>query len=154
MNWVIGLIESIRSARAEMHVPAGLKVDMLHLGLDEAAAGAWTRSEALIMKLARVQSLTHVTDLPKGCITLAVEGGTFALPLADIIDVGEEKSRLEKVLEKLGKELGGIKGRLNNPKFVASAPDEVVEENRERLAQGEDEATKIKAALARLAEIG
>ncbi|MGO4917062.1 valine--tRNA ligase [Pseudogemmobacter sp. W21_MBD1_M6] len=154
MNWVIGLIESIRSARAEVHVPAGLKVDMLHLGLDEAAQGAWTRSEALILKLARVQSLTHVTDLPKGCITLAVEGGTFALPLADIIDVAEEKSRLDKVLDKLTKELGGIKGRLNNPKFVASAPDEVVEENRERLTQGEDEASKIKAALARLSEIG
>ena len=59
-------------------------------------------------------------------------GGTFGLPLADII-IDAEKERLEKSLGKLAKELGGLRGRLNNPKFVASAPDEVVEEARANL---------------------
>jgi valyl-tRNA synthetase len=85
---------------------------------------------------------------------VAVEGGTFGLPLADIIDVDEEKARLEKTLGKLAKELGGLRGRLNNPKFVASAPEEVVEEARENLAAREEEEAKLKAALERLAEIG
>ena len=73
---------------------------------------------------------------------------------ADIIDIGGEKARLEKTLGKLAKELGGLRGRLNNPKFVASAPDEVVEEAKENLRQREEEESRIKDALARLSEIG
>lgn len=154
MNWVISVIENIRSARQQMHVPAGLKVPVLVSELDDAGKGAWARNEALIMKLARLDSLTNVEEFPKGCATVAVDGGTFGLPLADIIDVDEEKARLEKTLGKLAKELGGLRGRLNNPKFVASAPDEVVAEARENLAAREEEEAKLKAALDRLAEIG
>ncbi|MEC8629922.1 MAG: valine--tRNA ligase [Pseudomonadota bacterium] len=154
MNWVLTLIEEIRSSRAQMHVPAGLKLAMLQLDLDDAGQGAWDRNETLIKRLARIDSLTAVDAAPKGCITIAVEGGTFALPLADVIDVAEEKARLEKSLQKLAKELGGLQGRLKNPKFVASAPDEVVEETRELAAQKEDEKAKLEAALVRLAELG
>ncbi|MGC9369206.1 MAG: valine--tRNA ligase [Paracoccaceae bacterium] len=154
MTWVIALIEDIRSARAQMHVPAGLHLPMLRLELDEAGQQAWARNEALIKRLARIDSLTAVDSLPKGCITIAAEGGTFALPLADVIDVAEEKARLEKTMGKLAKEIGGLKGRLNNPKFVASAPEEVVEEARENLAAREGEAEKLQAALDRLAELG
>jgi valyl-tRNA synthetase len=121
---------------------------------DEAAQAAWGRNEALIQKLARVESLTWVESFPKGCVTIAAEGATFGLPLADIIDVEAEKARLEKSLAKLGKEIGGLEGRLKNPKFVESAPDEVVVEARENLAARQDEASKLEAALARMAELG
>ncbi|SMO92752.1 valyl-tRNA synthetase [Thalassovita litoralis] len=154
MNWVITLIEEVRSARAQMHVPAGLYVPMLVTGLDDAGRAAWDRNEVLIKRLARIDSLTDVADFPKGTATIPVEGGTFGLPLADIIDVDEEKARLEKALGKLAKELGGLRGRLKNPKFVESAPDEVVAETRENLALREEEETKLKAALARLTELG
>ena len=153
MNWVIALIEQIRSARAQMHVPAGLYVPLLVTELNEAGRGAWARNEVMIKRLARVESLSDVDSFPKGCVTVAVEGGSFGLPLADIIDVAEEKARLEKTLAKLEKELGGLRGRLNNPNFVASAPDEVVEEARENLALREEEDSKLRAALARLAEL-
>ncbi|MDP2580891.1 valine--tRNA ligase [Shimia thalassica] len=153
MNWVISVIDNVRSARQQMHVPAGLKIPMLVTELDDAGKGAWARNEALIKKIARIDSLTDVADFPKGCVTVAVDGGTFGLPLADIIDVDEEKARLEKTLGKLAKELGGLRGRLNNPKFVASAPAEVVEEARENLAAREEEEAKLNAALARLAEL-
>ncbi|MEP5170796.1 MAG: valine--tRNA ligase [Shimia thalassica] len=153
MNWVISVIDNVRSARSQMHVPAGLKVPMLVTELDDAGKGAWARNEALIKKIARIDSLTDVADFPKGCVTVAVDGGTFGLPLADIIDVDEERARLEKTLGKLAKELGGLRGRLNNPKFVASAPAEVVEEARENLAAREEEEAKLNAALARLAEL-
>ena len=66
----------------------------------------------------------------------------------------EEKARLEKTLGKLAKEIGGLRGRLNNPKFAESAPEEVVDEARDNLAAREDEAGKLREALARLAEIG
>ncbi|PZR00019.1 MAG: valine--tRNA ligase [Cereibacter sphaeroides] len=153
MTWVTGLIDEIRSARAQMHVPVGLKLDMLSLGLDDAAQGALTRNEALIKRLARIENLTGATAAPKGAVTIPVEGGSFALPLEGVIDIAEEKSRLAKSLEKLGKEITGLNGRLNNPNFVASAPEEVVDEARANLEARKDEASKLKAALARLAEI-
>ena len=154
MNWVIGLIESIRSARQQMHVPASLKVPMLMSALDDAGRAAWARNEPLIMRLARVDSLTEVSNFPKGCVTIPVEGGSFGLPLADIIDIKEEKSRLQKTLDKLNKELGGLRGRLNNPKFAASAPAEVVAETRNNLTAREEEEATLKDALARLEELG
>jgi valyl-tRNA synthetase len=153
MNWVIALIEQVRSVRAQMHVPAGLHVPLVVSSLDANGQAAWERNETLIKRLTRIDSLTHTDSFPKGTATIAVEGGTFGLPLADIIDVAEEKARLEKTLGKLAKEMGGLRGRLNNPKFVASAPEEVVEESRELLAQKEEEEAALKAALARLAEL-
>ena len=154
MNWVIALIENVRSVRAQMHVPAGLKVPLVVSALDASGQAAWDNNETMIKRLARIDSLTQVAEFPKGTATIAVEGGTFGLPLADIIDVAEEKARLEKALGKLAKEMGGLRGRLNNPKFVASAPAEVVEESRELLGQKEEEEAALKAAVARLAELG
>jgi valyl-tRNA synthetase len=154
MNWVIDLIDSIRSARQQMHVPAGLKIPMLVTQIDDKGRGAWDRNEVLIKRIARVDSLTNADTLPKGTITIAADGAIFGLPLAGIIDIAEEKSRLEKTLGKLTKELGGLRGRLGNPKFVASAPPEVVAETKAKLAAREEEDSKIKLALARLEELG
>ncbi|TDE41159.1 valine--tRNA ligase [Antarcticimicrobium sediminis] len=153
MNWVIGLIESVRSARAQMHVPAGLHVPMLVSEIDARGQAAWDRNEVLIKRLARIEGLTQADSLPKGTVTIAVEGATFGLPLAGIIDIAEEKARLEKTQQKLGKELGGLRGRLKNPKFADSAPAEVVEETRANLAAREEEEARIKEAMARLAEL-
>ncbi|WP_104017536.1 valine--tRNA ligase [Roseovarius nitratireducens] len=154
MNWVIALIEQIRSARAQMHVPAGLYVPLLVSDLNDAGRAAWARNEMMIKRLARIDSVTDVESFPKGCVTVAVEGGTFGLPLADIIDVDKEKARLEKTLAKLEKELSGLRGRLGNPNFVESAPEDVVAETRDNLALREDEEAKLRAALDRLAELG
>ena len=93
-------------------------------------------------------------SVPKGSATIAVEGGTFALPLADIIDIAAEKSRLSKTLDKLAKDAAGLNGRLSNARFVESAPPEVVEETRDLLAQKQEEQARLQSALARLAEAG
>ncbi|MBM1631373.1 valine--tRNA ligase [Sulfitobacter mediterraneus] len=153
LNWVIGLIESIRSARQQMHVPAGLKVPMLVTDLDAAGQAAWDRNEVMIKRLARVDSLEKTGDFPKGTVSIAVPGASFGLPLAGLIDIGEEKARLQKSLEKLAKEIGGLKGRLNNPKFAASAPEEVVAEAQANLDARQEEADQLQAALDRLAEM-
>ncbi len=153
MNWVISVIENTRSARAQMRVPAGLYVPMLVTEIDAHGQAAWDRNEALIKRLARIDSLTKADELPKGTISIAAPGASFGLPLADIIDIGAEKERLEKAKGKLAKELGGLRGRLNNPKFVASAPEEVVAEAKANLAAREEEEAKLNEALARLAEI-
>ena len=153
MNWTIGLIEAVRSARAQVHVPAGLRIPVLQLELDAAGQAAWDRNEILIKRLARIDSLSKIGKMPKGAITVPVEGGLFCLPLAEIIDVKEEKARLEKSLAKLEKEIGGLEGRLSNENFVVSAPGELVEETREAAERKQEEAKKIKEALDRLAEV-
>jgi len=154
MNWVITLIESIRSVRAEMRVPAGAKIPMVQLQLDKAGQAALKGNTLLIHRLARLSNLSLAAEAPKGAITVAVEGGVFCLPLADIIDLEAEKARLEKALTKLAKEIGGLKGKLGNAKFLEKAPEAVVAENRENLTRAEAEAGKITEAINRLHALG
>ncbi|MGC1506288.1 MAG: valine--tRNA ligase [Sulfitobacter sp.] len=153
LNWVIGLIEGIRSARAQMHVPAGLKVPMIVTELDAAAQAAWDGNETMIKRLARVESLEKADTFPKGTVSIPAPGASFGLPLAGLIDIAEEKARLQRSLDKLGKEIGGLKGRLNNPKFAVSAPDDVVAEAQANLDARQEEADQLQAALDRLAEM-
>lgn len=154
MNWVIAVIDNIRSARAQLNVPAGAKVPMLVTEIDADGQAYWDRNATLIMRFARIESLNPAETLPKGCISIGAPGASFALPLADIIDVAAERARQEKNLGKLMKELGGLRGRLKNPKFADSAPADVVAETRANLVLREEEEAKIKEALARLSEIG
>jgi valyl-tRNA synthetase len=148
------MIEAIRSARAQMNVPGGDFVPLVVVSMDAAATSAWDQNEALIKRFARIESLTAVDTMPKGTAALAVSGGAFGIPLDGIIDVAAEKARLEKTLGKLAKELGGLRGRLNNPKFADSAPAEVIEETKANLELREDEESKLKDALARISELG
>jgi valyl-tRNA synthetase len=153
MTWVTTLIDDIRSARAQMHVPVGLKLPMLSLNMDDTVQPYWNRNAPLIHRLARIDSLTAADKAPKGAITIAVAGATFAILLDGIIDIAEEKARLTKTLDKLNKEIAGLNARLNNPNFATSAPEDVVMEARTNLEARMDEAGKLQAALSRLAEI-
>ena len=72
----------------------------------------------------------------------------------DIIDIDAEKARLTKAIEKLEKELGQIKGKLSNEKFVANAPEHVVDESRTRLESGAEELSTLQEAMARVAALG
>ncbi len=72
------------------------------------------------------------------------------LPLADVIDVGKEHARLTKDIAKLASEAGKIEGKLGNEQFVAKAPPEVIEEQRERLAEARQGLQKLTAARDRL----
>ncbi|MDA9613267.1 class I tRNA ligase family protein, partial [Paracoccaceae bacterium] len=150
MNWVVNLIEAIRSARAQMRVPAGLKIPMIFLEMDDEAKKAWKNNSAMIKKLARIIDLTMADEVPKGSISLTARGATFALPLHDIIDINEEKKRLGKSIDKLRKEISSLKGRLQNSKFVQSAPEEVILETRQNLDLREEEEAKLSAAASQL----
>ena len=152
LRWVIALIEAVRSIRGEMGVPAGAKIPVIKQALDPDGETALNANQTLITRLARISEITP-GDAPKGAVTVAVRGGTFALPLAEVIDISAEKARLQKSQGRLSKEIGGLSGRLNNPKFAASAPPEVVQDTRDNLALREEEAAKIATALARLADM-
>jgi valyl-tRNA synthetase len=154
MRWVIAMIEGVRSVRAQMNVPAGLYVPLLQLEADAAAAAAFGRNGDLIRRLARIGDVAEVAAFPKGTVTVALSGATYGLPLAEIVDVAAETARIGRVLERIGRDIAGLRGRLGNPGFVAAAPAEVVAEVRATLGLREEEETQLRAALARLAEIG
>ena len=150
MNWVVNLIESVRSARAQLRVPAGLKIPMIFLEMDSEAKQAWENNSEMIQKLARITELTSADEIPKGSIAISAKGASFALPLEGIIDVEEEKKRLSKSLDKLQKEISALKGRLQNSKFIESAPEEVILETQENLVLREEEEAKLSSAASQL----
>ena len=88
---------------------------------------------------------------PKGVAQVVVGEATVMLPLADVIDLGAERARLAKARGQAEGEARKIAAKLGNTDFVARAPEEVVEENRERLAAAEAEMARLDAALARIA---
>ena len=153
MNWVITLIENIRSVRAEMRVPAGAKIPMVQLELDAAGQAALKGNDLLIRRLARLSDVSLADEAPKGAVTVAVQGGVFCLPLADVIDLEAEKTRLGKLLEKLNKEISAIGSKLGNEKFTGKAPAAVVEENRNRLISANEERDNLMAAISRLDQL-
>ena len=98
-------------------------------------------------------AMTRSNSSPKGAVTITVQGATFCIPLAEVIDIAAERERLRKALEKLGKEASGIRAKLDNAAFVARAPEEVVDEQRARLEAAEEEIAILSAAEARLAAL-
>jgi valyl-tRNA synthetase len=79
------------------------------------------------------------------------EGIGLGLPLADVIDLAQERARLDKELKRLEAAIKSIDAKLGNESFVAKAPPEVVEEQRERRGEAAAAKSKITDALARLA---
>ena len=153
MNWVISLIENIRSARQQMHVPAGLKIPLIYQEMTVGAQKTFERNSIMIMKLARISDAERINNFPKGTVSVSASGAIFGLPLADVIDNEAEKNRLVKAEEKLTKEINSMEGRLNNPKFVNSAPPEVVNETRDNVVKRKEEQSQVTKALKRLEEL-
>ena len=150
MNWVIALIEGVRSARAQMGVPAGAKLDLVVTEADAAARAALADNGPLIERLARVNPAADGVA-GKGMIAVSVQGASFALPIGDVIDVAAETARLQKAEGKVRKDAEGLSKRLSNPKFVENADAEVIEETTGKLAALEDDIARLQAALAQLA---
>ena len=154
MRWVVSFIEAVRSARAQMGVPAGEAIPVLRLEESEAGRAAYAANATLVERLARIRPLNDADTVPKGSAAVTVGAARYALPLAGVIDPAKEEARLAKALAKLAKEIKGLAGRANNPNFAASAPPEVVEETRANLAAREGEAEAVRAALAAVRELG
>ncbi|HMM09830.1 MAG TPA: valine--tRNA ligase [Paracoccus solventivorans] len=149
MNWVIGLIEDIRSARAQMGVPAAARLDLIVTQADAAAREALAANAPLIERLARVNAPVDGTA-GRGMIAVAAPGASFALPIGEVIDASAEAARLEKSLARSEKDAGGLRGRLGNPRFVENADAEVIEETRGKLAALDEEIARTRAALEQL----
>ncbi len=151
VNWAIKFITEIRSTRAEMNVPAGAKATALVVDASEKTKTRLEEWQDMICRLARLESASAVDAAEsQGAAQLVVDEATVYLPLADLMDIDAEKARLAKSLEKLNKEADGLNGRLSNEKFLAKAPEHVVEEAKAQLADLQQQIEKTEAAIARL----
>jgi valyl-tRNA synthetase len=103
-----------------------------------------------IARLARLASFSFAKDAPKGAIRIVIDEATACLDIASLIDLKAEMARLEKEIAKLEGEIAGIDRKLANAQFVAKAPPEVVEEQRERRAASEAALAKFSDALRQL----
>ena len=151
MNWVVLLISTIRTVRAEMNVPASAKIPLLLRDATDGAAERLRTHGELIARLARLSSMELSTDQPPaGSAQAVIDEATIVLPLAGVIDLDQERARLTKDLEKLDGEIAKIDKKLSNEQFLAKAPEEVVDEQRERRSDALGRRDKLQAAMDRL----
>ncbi|MFM2044569.1 MAG: valyl-tRNA synthetase ValS [Pseudomonadota bacterium] len=151
MEWVVSLISTIRTVRAEMNVPPSAQIPLILKDAGATAAALAERHRDLILRLARLSGIeVSAGEAPKGSAQAVVEDATVVLPLADFIDIEAEKVRLTKEIGKLTAEVEKVDAKLGNQNFVAKAPEEVIEEHRERRAEAWSARAKLMDALSRL----
>jgi valyl-tRNA synthetase len=103
--------------------------------------------------MARIEAISYAKTPPKGAAQIVLKDATAALPLAGVIDMDAERVRLEREIAKAEAEIAKVDARLANADFVAKAPPEVIEENRERKAAFEATVKKLKVALKRVESV-
>ena len=152
MAWVTRLISQIRSARAELNVPASAKAPLILSGASERSLARMERHREAILRLARLSEARAAAGeaAPRGALQIVIDEATAFIPIADLIDAPAERSRLEKERAKVDAELKKTEARLANADFVAKAPPAVVDELRERQIAQTEQREKLGEALARL----
>jgi valyl-tRNA synthetase len=148
IGWVIDLITAIRSVRAEMNINVPLPLVLIRVG-DHASDRAQRWSE-FIKRMARISVVSRTPILTQGTIQLVVRGETVGLVLSGLIDLDAERARLAKEMAKCDADIARVDAKLNNPNFVARAPEEVVEEEKEKREEAQARKAKIAEALQRL----
>jgi valyl-tRNA synthetase len=149
IGWLIRLVSEVRSVRSEINVPVGARVPLVISGASRNTEARAKRHEETLLRLARLDSL-NFGKTPPGAVQIVLDEATLALPLAGIIDVDAESKRLQREIDKVGSEIRQLDAKLSNEKFVARAPQHVVEEQRERKADAEATAARLEQALRRL----
>jgi valyl-tRNA synthetase len=150
MRWVVDLVSGVRSVRAEMNVPPAAKLQLALKSSEPETKARLARNRDSILTLARLASADITDTIPGGSAQFVAGEAVAALPLGDVIDFAKERARLQKELEKAQGEIARVDAKLNNADFVARAPEDVIEEQREKRAEAEALAMRLKEAVARL----
>ncbi len=152
MEWVVRLISAVRSMRSEMNVPPSAQI-ALHL--KDAGPATLARLDThrdLILRMGRLSAAGPLPGaVPKGAVQSVLDEATLILPLEGIVDLEKERARLTREIDKLSGEIRKIDAKLSNEQFVAKAPEEVIEEQRDRRATAEQARGKLQKALEMLA---
>ncbi|MEX0841677.1 MAG: valine--tRNA ligase [Xanthobacteraceae bacterium] len=150
IGWVIDLVTAIRSVRAEMNVPPATQIPLVLAGASaetKTRAGRWAE---FVKRLARLSDISFAGTAPAGSVQLVVRGEVAALPLKGVIDLDAERARLQKEIAKADADIQRVDAKLSNEKFVANAPEAIIEGEREKRQEAEGRRAKILEALERL----
>jgi valyl-tRNA synthetase len=150
IGWVIDLVGAIRSVRAEMNISPATQLPLVLAGASaetKARAGRWAE---FIKRLARLGDITFADAAPQGAVQLVVRGETAALPLKGVIDLAAERARLQKEIAKVEADIKRVDAKLGNADFIARAPEEVVDGEREKREEAQARKGKLVEALERL----
>jgi valyl-tRNA synthetase len=147
IDWLIGLISEVRSARTEVNVPPSAKLAYAVEGASTETQARLAANAAVIERMARILP----GEVAEGGRLQVVHGeATILIPIGDVVDLTAEKARLDKALTAAIKERDALAGRLGNPGFTEKAKPEAVEKAREDHAARSAEAERLQAALSRL----
>src|SRR5262249_517444 len=149
IGWLIDLVTSIRSVRVEMNIPASTPIPVVLAGASAETKARTERWTEFAKRLARIGDISFADAPPQGSVQLLIRGDVAALPLKGVIDFGAEGARLQKELQKAESDIQRVDHKLNNPKFVENAAEEVVEGEREKREEAVARRQKILEALER-----
>jgi valyl-tRNA synthetase len=150
MRWVVDLVSGVRSIRAEMNVPPAAKIQLVLKTAEAETRARLSRHRDSILTLARLASADIADAVPPGSAQFVVGEAVAALPLGDVIDFAKERARLQKELQKAESEIARFDAKLNNPDFVSRAPEDVIDEQKEKRAEAEALAQRLKEAVSHL----
>jgi valyl-tRNA synthetase len=150
IGWVVDLVTEIRSARSETNVPAGAQVPLVLVNPSADVQARAARWGDVVRRMARLSEIATADRAPKSSVQLIVRGEVAALPLEGIVDLDAERARLAKETQKIDADVAKIDAKLGNADFLKRAPEEVVDEQRERREEALARKAKIAEALARL----
>jgi len=148
IGWVIDLITVIRSMRAEMNI--NTPIPLVLVGASVASKARAERWSEFVQRLARVSGISFAETAPRGSVQLLVRGEVAALPLKGVIDLAAERARLEKEMAKADADIKRVDAKLSNADFMARAPEDVVDGEREKREEAVARKDKILEALERL----
>ncbi len=152
MQAIMDVISAIRNIRGEHNVAPGKQIEVTLRAHGPDAIKTLEHGRKYISDLARVSELNIVTGghAPKGCATAVATGIDIFIPLAGMIDLGAEKTRLTKEIARIETYIKSTEGKLSNKNFVERAPRDVVEKERERLITAKAECEKLRHAVEEL----
>jgi valyl-tRNA synthetase len=150
IGWVVDLVTAIRSVRAEMNIAPATLTPLVLAGASAEIRERVPRWSDVIKRMARLADISFADRAPEGAVQLLVRGEVAALPLKGVIDLAAEKARLDKELAKAEADIKRVDAKLSNEKFVANAPEEIVEEEKEKREAAVARKAKILEALERL----
>ena len=150
IGWVVDLVTAIRSVRAEMNIPPATLMPLVLSGASAETKDRAQRWNDVIKRLARLAEISFADNPPQGAVQLLVRGEVASLPLKGVIDLSAEKTRLDKEIVKADADIKRVDAKLSNEKFVANAPEELVEEEKEKREAAVERKAKILEALERL----
>ena len=155
MRWVIDFIMAVRQIRGEMDIAPSRRIDVLVVNASTDDLARIQRTRHWLERLAALATLTPLAAgaaEPESAVALLGDL-KILLPMAGLIDVEAETGRLEKRIAKLDQELAKTHAKLQNSNFVANAPPAVVEQERARLAEFENERIQLAAQLIKVAKL-